>query len=212
MLRNLFALILIVSNTAFLFAFEGDIQLTRHSQYDTTYFVFYVKDSKVRVDEFNASGQLSKTLIVNLATEDIVALSPALKLYTKINSKQHDKQFGKKVDVIKSDNFKLIEGKKCYQWRVRDRALDREITYWVTESDLDIMLKLYHILDITENYSSIPNYYSQIPENEGFIPLIAIERNLVREQRQLMQITSIKKRRVPSKFFEIPSGYKNLRL
>ena len=211
-MRKLLAIIIIVFNTGFLFAFEGNIQLSRHSQYDTTYFVFYIKDSKVRLDEFSASGQLNKSLLVNLTTDNIVALSPALKIYTDITRKEDIPQVNQNVEVIKTSNYKIIEGKKCFQWRVRNRVLDCEITYWVMESELAIMDKLFHILDVAEGYSNIPSYFKQIPENIGFVPLVAIERNLVREQKQLMQITSINESKVPERLFEIPKDYKCLRI
>lgn len=196
-----------------LLAFEGNIQLTKQSQYDTTYLIFYVKDSKARVDEFDESGQLTKTLLIDLITENIVALSPSLKLFTNVaryndSPTKTDKQF----DVLKTNNFKLIEGKKCYQWRVRNRLLDSEITYWVMESEMQFMVKLYSILDAAENYSSIPSFYFQIPESEGFVPVLAVERNLVREQKQSMKVTSINERKVSGRIFEIPKDYRNLRI
>jgi hypothetical protein len=80
------------------------------------------------------------------------------------------------------------------------------------ESELAIMDKLFHILDVAEGYSHIPSYFKQIPENIGFVPLVAIERNLVREQKQLMQITSINESKVPANLFEIPKDYKCLRI
>lgn len=211
-MRKTLAVIISVINSCFLFAFEGNVQLTRQSQYDTTYFVFYVKDSRVRVDEFNASGQLNKTLLVDLETESIIALSPALKVYANLSRKISDTRISPRFDVIKTSNFKIIEGNKCYQWRVRNRELDCEITYWVMESELSVMQKLYRILDTTENYSSIPSYFRHIPDTAGFVPLVAIERNLVREQKQSLLVTSINSRKVPSKLFEIPNDYKSLKI
>lgn len=208
---KLLVVIICVIQSCLLFAFEGNVQLTRQSQYDTTYFIFYVKDANVRVDEFNATGQLNKVLLVDLNTEKIVALSPALKVYAHLGQK-NEVQDKSRFDIIKTENFKVIEGKKCYQWRVRNRELDCEVTYWVMETENIIIQKLYRILDAAENYSSIPYYFKQIPQSSGFIPLVAIERNLVREQKQSMQITSINEKKVPSRLFEIPSDYKSLRI
>lgn len=210
-MRKLLAVFIVVINSCLLFGFEGNVQLTRQSQYDTTYFIFYFKDANVRVDEFTASGQLNKTLLVDLNTEHIVALSPALKVYANLNRKNNIPT-SRKFDIIKTENFRMIEGKKCYQWRIRNRELDCEITYWVMETEIPVMQKLYRILDETENYSSIPYYFRHIPGNSGFFPMVAIERNLVREQKQSLQITSINPRKVPTKLFEIPRDYKILRI
>lgn len=211
MRKFLTVITLFAINLGSVLAFEGNVQLTRQSQYDTTYFIFYVKDASVRVDEFSASGQLNKTLLVDLNTEKIVALSPALKVYANL-SQRNNVPVKSRFDVIKTENFKLIEGKKCYQWRVRNRELDCEITYWVMETEYNFMQKLYRILDVTENYSSIPSFFRQIPDNKGFMPVVAVERNLVREQKQSLQVTSINERKVPARLFEIPGDYKILRI
>lgn len=210
-MHKAYFIFLLLSITLKLTAFEGNIQLTRQSQYDTTYLVFYFKDTKVRIDEFTESGQLNKTLLMDTETGKIMALSPSLKLYTDITRKENKPGTAQQFEVIKSDNFKYIEGKKCYQWRVRNRVLESEITYWVMESDNQMMQKLYSILNATENYSSIPSYYMYIQESQGYIPMLAVERNLVREEKQSMHITSIREQKIPSRFFEIPKGYKNLK-
>ncbi len=211
-MRTLLTVVFFVISSNCLFAFEGNVQLTKQSYYDTTYFIFYIKEAKVRVDEFNVSGQLIKTLLIDLTTENIVALSPSLKLFTDIKRKENPVFNKQKVEIIKTDNFKIIDGKKCFQWRVRNRDLDCEITYWVTPSEFSVIQKLYYILNATENYSLISSFFMNIPDKEGYIPLVAVERNLVREERQTMQITSINERKVSSRLFEIPHDYKNLRI
>ncbi|NJO69178.1 MAG: hypothetical protein HC830_07765 [Bacteroidetes bacterium] len=82
-------------------AFEGNIQITRQSHYDTTYLIFYFKDTKVRIDEFTESGILNKTLLVDLKTENIVALSPTLKLYADITRKESRTAPTQQFEVIK---------------------------------------------------------------------------------------------------------------
>ncbi|NJO69177.1 MAG: hypothetical protein HC830_07760 [Bacteroidetes bacterium] len=51
-----------------------------------------------------------------------------------------------------------------------------------------------------------------IPETEGYIPVLAVERNLVREEKQSIHITSINERQVPARLFEIPKDYKNRKI
>lgn len=211
-MRTVLTLCIFLLFSSRILAFEGNIQLTKQSQYDTTYVIFYFKDSKVRLDEFTESGQLCKTLLIDLNTENIVALSPSLKLYTDVSRKTNKPKASEQFDVIKTSSYKFIEGKKCYQWRVRNRILESEITYWVMESDNPVMQKLYYILTATENYSSISSFFMQIPESDGFVPLLAVERNLVREQKQSMHITSINEKKIPAKLFEIPKDYKNMKI
>jgi hypothetical protein len=214
MLKFIAFLLFSIILSASVFAFEGNIQLIKQSHYDTTYLIFYIKDSKARVDEFNERGQLTKTLLINLNSGNIIALSPALKLFTDVthHNKEMVSKSNRQYSVIKTSNYKMIEGKKCFQWRVRNRLLDSEITYWVMESDNQMMGKLYAILNSTENYSSISSFYLQIPETNGYVPILAVERNLVWEEKQSMHITSINERKVSGRLFEIPKDYKNLRI
>jgi hypothetical protein len=210
-MRKVYFVVVLLTIALKLSAFEGNIQLTRQSQYDTTYLVFYFKETRVRIDEFTESGQLNKTLLMDTETGKIIALSPSLKLYTDITRKETKPGTAHQFEVLKSDNFKYIDGKKCYQWRVRNRILESEITYWVMESNNQMMQKLYSILNATENYSSIPSFYMYIQESHGYFPVLAVERNLVREEKQSIHITSIHEQKVPSKLFEIPKDYKNLK-
>jgi hypothetical protein len=210
-MRKAYTIFVLLILSLKLSAFEGNIQLTRQSQYDTTYLVFYFKETKVRIDEFTETGQLSKTMLMDMETGKIIALSPSLKLYTDISRKETKPRATQQYEVIKSENFKYIEGKKCYQWRVRNRILESEITYWVMESDNQVMQKIYSILNATESYSSIPSFYMYIQESQGYIPMLAVERNMVREEKQSMHITSIREQKVPSRLFEIPKDYRNLK-
>lgn len=194
----------------YLLAFEGNIHFTRQSRYDTTYLIFYIKASKIRIDEFSASGKLTKTLLVNLDTNNILALSPELKMYADITNKTPADV--PKVEINKTDNFKMIEGKKCYQWRVRNSSTDCEVTYWVTELQIPEIKYLFRILEVTESYSRIPSFYLQIPASSDFVPMIAIERNLVREQKQLIKITSINPQKVSSGLFDVPADYRSLKI
>lgn len=211
MLKYFLLLLFIVSSVS-LSAFEGNVQLTLQSRYDTTYFIFYIKDTKVRMDEFNNGGQLVKTLLIDLNTENIVAVNPSLKLYVDVPKKENFSKAGQQMNVIKTNNFKLIEGKTCYQWRVRNRILETEITYWVMESEIGAVQKLFKILSSAENYTSLLSFFLYIPDNEGFIPMMAVERNLVREQKQSMQITSINERKLPARLFQIPVDYKSAKI
>jgi hypothetical protein len=210
-MRKYLTLFLLMGVYMHLSAFEGNVQITRQSQYDTTYFIFHIKEPNVRIDEFSNNGRLIKSYIINLNTENVVALNPALKLYIEMPKKESQARVKQKFDIIKTSNYKVIEGKTCYQWRVRNRELDSEVTYWVTESDIEVMQKLYKILSATEKYSSILSFYMSIPDSDGFIPLVAVERNLLREEKQSMLITSINPRKVPVKLFQIPIDYKSVK-
>ena len=211
-MRKYLILILLIGVCKYLSAFEGNVQITRQSQYDTTYFIFHIKEPNARIDEFSNNGKLIKSYLINLDTEAVTALNPGLKLYIEMPKKEGISSAKQKFDIIKTKNFKVIEGKTCYQWRVRNRELDSEVTYWVTESDIAVMQKLYKILSSTEKYSSILSFYMNIPDRDGFIPLVAVERNLLREEKQSMVITSINARKVPVKLFQIPLNYKSVKI
>lgn len=211
-MRKYLMLLLLIGVNMHLSAFEGNVQITRQSQYDTTYFIFHIKEPNARIDEFSNNGQLIKSYLINLSTEAVTALNPALKLYIELPKIEGPSSLKQKFEITKTKNKRVIEGKTCFQWRVRNRDLDSEVTYWVTESDIAVMQKLYKILSTTEKYSSILSFYMNIPDRDGFIPLVAVESNLLREEKQSMVITSINARKVPAKLFQIPLNYKSVKL
>jgi hypothetical protein len=191
--------------------FEGNITFVKQTIYDTTYSVYSVKNNLVRIDQHNARHQIVQTMIVDIQNENIVALCPTLKLYTKLRKNANNHIVTSEFQATKTKNYKYIDGYKCFQWLVRNRRINSEVSFWVVESDFDFFKSVATLLGKTEDYSSFCSYYDQIPKTNGFFPIMIVERTLVRDEKMRVSVQRINRCRVDEKTFKIPRDYKYMR-
>ncbi len=192
--------------------FEGRIVLSKQSLYDTTNYEYTIKGTYVRIDIKNSFAQIIQSLIIDIEEENITALSPNHKLYTVLKKKRHPEDIDKaEYELIKTPNFKLINGYKCFLWHVRNKRFDSDITFWITEIKFDFLPKVVALLSRTNDYSELINYYIQIALDSTFFPILIIDRTLLQEEKSKMMVTNILTEPVSDKAFEIPGDYKLLR-
>jgi hypothetical protein len=191
--------------------FEGNITLVKQTFYDTTYLTFTVKDKLVRIDEKNAKYQVMQSLIIDTEHKNITALSPSQKLYTTIQKIKDVPNLQSGFVIIKTENFKYIEGYKCFLWRVRNSNLNLEISFWVFESNFGFFNDVIALLSQTEDYSRYCLYFNQIPDTRGFFPMLMVEKTLLRDEKMKVTVQHINRKKVDDKQFQIPGEYKYLR-
>lgn len=192
--------------------FEGRIILSKQSLYDTTIYEYSVKGNHVRIDIKNSHAEIVQSLIIDLEEENITALSPNHKLYTVLKKKRHPEDFDKaEYELIKTPNFKLINGYKCFLWHVRNKRLDSDVTFWITDMKLDFLPKIVALLSLTDDYKDIINYYIQVELDSTFFPMLIIDRTLTKEERAKLVVIRIVKESVSDNAFEIPKDYQLLR-
>ena len=90
----------------------------------------------MRIDEMvEGSDKLVATLIVDLESGDMFALSHERNLWMKRPSKDGDAKVSG-AEVKKAGSLqRSIHGKNCSQYRVKNKEANREVMYWVTEGD-----------------------------------------------------------------------------
>lgn len=193
---------------AFGAGFEGKIEFVKKSYYDTNYYVYHVKDNMVRIEEYNANRQKNNTLLVNLESGKIYAINPDRKLYKELEPKNGQEEHTTKGNykVLKTGNTKTINGFECRQWRVRNKQKDTEIAYWVTKNSFSFFEKLSQILG---KFGNCSDFFVHIPNNEGYLPILAVERNLVRYEKRRLVVTNIDSDTPKKDIFKIPEGYKH---
>ena len=188
--------------------FEGTITIIKQTLYDTTLFTFQVKKKLVRIDEKNMRNEVIQSLIIDITTKSITALSPSQKLYTKIYKNRVTPPSD--IKVTKTTNFKMIEGYKCYQWRVRNNTVNSEISLWVCAESFTFFSEVMDLLSKTEDYSEYCRYFNLIPDNSGYFPIMVVERTLLREEKTRVMVQSIQRKEINESIFQIPKDYKCL--
>jgi hypothetical protein len=161
------------------------------------------------VDELNSKNCITQSLIVDIKTKTITALSPNLKLYTSVETEKASPMPATDFETIKTRKFKYINGLKCYFWKMRSKRMNTEIAYWVYESDFTFFNTFIDILSKSSDYAKYAYPFYQI-QMSGFIPVESIERNLVREKRSRLFLKSIRQCQMSKTIFKVPTGYRNL--
>jgi hypothetical protein len=191
--------------------FEGSILFTKQSPYDTAYYEFSVKQNLVRVDIKNSSAQIVQSLIIDLISEKVTALSPNHKLFTVLK-KQYKTNFNKQdYKLTKTNNFKNINGYKCYMWRIRNANLNSDISFWVADQGFEFFAKAVKILSASDDYSELCNYFIQVNLNNTFFPILIVEHTLLKEEKSKMAVVEIKSHPINKMLFEITKNYALLR-
>lgn len=191
--------------------FEGKLMFAKQTVYDTTYYLFTVKHKWVRIDEENSRHEVVQSLLVDIENQKVTALSPSQKLYTHIQRTLVDTNRQKEFSIIKTENFKVIDGYKCYLWRLRNTNLNMEVSFWVTALDFGFFTDAISLLSQTEYYSRFCQYFDNVPQAQGFFPVLTVEKTLLREERMKMSVQHILHKRVDDKVFKVPSDYRYLR-
>lgn len=165
----------------------------------------------MRIDEKDAQHQVVQSLIIDIQNRNITVLSPSQKLYTTIQKINDHPAVQNDFSIIKTANFKYIDGYKCFLWRLRNTNLNTDVSFWVFESDLVFFSDVISILSQTEDYSRFCFYFDKIPGNKGFFPMLTEEKTLLRDEKMKVIVNNIVRKKIDAGLFKVPSEYKYLR-
>lgn len=183
--------------------FEGIIKILKTSKTDSIYLTFQIKNNKIRIDEFNKTRKKEKYTIIDLKIPQILFFKPDKKIYTKVSAFQLKNLLDTNTQVLKTGNYKYILGYKCFQWRLIIPDTNTEITYWVSNTKLNIFNEILSLLD-----SDITGqYFLTIEDHKNVFPLLIVKRSMLREWKSQMEVLEIKKLSINNRVFEIPADY-----
>ena|SRR3989304_856890 len=185
--------------------FEGSLQVIKISLYDTTFLIYKIKDESIKIEEYDNNANHLRTYLVNLKDGKVYAIDPVNKLYKPLQLKPFIPIKNQKFEVIKSENFMYLNGYKCNQWRIKNKEDNTEIAYWVTKDDFGFYTKL---LEVLNSFEKTYNYFLYIPDNQGYIPMMTVERTLVRDEKLKVEIQHIEREFLDSVHFKIPDNYR----
>ena len=184
--------------------FEGVMDFNKISAVDTIKYRYYVKGNNVRIEEMNKKGVIAGIMLVDLVKGNILALSPDRKMYMEAPALSKPIITGK-VEVNKTSGTKIINGYTCKLWRMRNKAENTEVSYWVAEDKFDFFNGLLKVLNRKDKLSV---YFMQAPTVVGAMALEATERNLLRDFKNAIVTTKIEKKVLDASLFSIPAEYK----
>lgn len=197
-------LLLLSSTNTNVESFEGSIEMIQESYYDTSYFTYFVKKENVRIDKFDNNHTLTQSLLINLEKEQIYILNPSKKLYTKsdINSKPNPDS--ENFTILKTENSRMVGEYVCYQWRVKNKERNTEVSYWVSQNNFYFFEELVHLINNTDKTYE---FFEKIPETQGFFPMLCVERTLLRKEKYRLYVINITNNAISDDIFKIPSDF-----
>lgn len=205
MINFLLSFLLLLSSTnTNVESFEGSIEMIQESYYDISYFTYFVKKENVRIDKFDNNHILIQSLLINLEKEQIYILNPSKKLYTKsdINSKPNPDS--ENFTILKTENSRMVGEYVCYQWRVKNKERNTEVSYWVSQNNFYFFEELVRIINNTDKTYE---FFEKIPETQGFFPMLCVERTLLRKEKYRLYVINITNSAVSDNIFKIPSDF-----
>lgn len=185
-------------------SFEGKIDLVQKTCYETMYFTYLIQDKNVRIDKFDHDHKILQSLIIDLNKEEIFILSPDKKLYTILKPANDNFTETETFSISKTDNSKLVNGIKCYQWRVKNADRNTEVAYWVFQDNFYFFNDLIKLLNRTDKTYE---FFEKIPDTQGFFPMLSVERTLLRKEKLRTSVVNIDKKKIDDSYFIIPDDY-----
>src|ERR1019366_3040398 len=186
-------------------SFEGIIEFKKASATDTTKYIYFVKENKVRVDEIGSrSHEVEGTFMVNLDAKTMTSINYKRKLYMDQPSPS-DPLIQGTCSVQKGQNVKMLQGYKCVDYVVTNNTEGTIITYWLADGQFAFFDKLLHQLNRKDKASV---YFLQIPDVKNMFPMLSVQTDLTGKEISRLEVTKITKRVVDNSMYDIPKGYK----
>ncbi len=182
--------------------FQGTIKFTKTIGPVTANYTYYVKGDKVRVEELGENGEIQGIMIVDTKANTVKALSPERKMFIDVPNKRPAKQTD--VYVQKTTNTKVINGYNCTEVKVNRKSDGREVTYWVADDDFDFMVPM---LETLNRKDKLAVYFMNIPDLEGFFPMVGVERKADGVELTKLQVNQVDKGDLSNDLFTIPKDY-----
>ncbi|PLX23082.1 MAG: hypothetical protein C0597_01425 [Marinilabiliales bacterium] len=196
--------ILFASTNSNIDGFEGKIELVQESCYETSYFTYFVKKEKVRIDKFDSNHNLNQSMLINLESKQVVVLSPSKKLYTKLSVNEDHRTSPENFTILKTENSRMVGEYKCYQWRVKNIDRNTEVAYWVSQNNYYFFEQMVKLLNSTDRTYE---FFEKIPETQGFFPMLSIERTLLRKEKSRLSVVNVSDKKMGDNLFTIPKDY-----
>lgn len=189
--------------------FEGKIKFVQETLEDTLYYTYYIKGNYVRLDVLDECKGCTKTdnyMIFDLSSNSIMAVKPSRKMFINVPPKPYVDSKDQNFQIVKSKNNKKIQGYKCYQWRVKNKEQNTEVSFWVAQDNFNFFENFLRLWNRSEKHAV---YFLQIPETNGFFPMLSEERTNLREQKMTLRVIEISKQNLDPTIFLIPKDFKS---
>ncbi|MEO8761984.1 MAG: DUF4412 domain-containing protein [Bacteroidia bacterium] len=195
----------IAFSTAAFAQFEGSIEFKMETKKDTTTNVYYVKGNNVKLDQIGRrSGKVEGSFVFDLADKKIKFVNPARKVW---GDKQETAPVIKGTfDVAKGKGSKVVCGKKCVDYTVKNTEENTQVVYWISTENFNFFIPLVQLWNRKDKQSVYFNQIKDLPK--GSMPLLSYETTLDGAAVSKLEVVKVDKKVVDASQVSVPADYK----
>jgi hypothetical protein len=187
--------------------FEGSIEFRMETKKDTTTNIYYVKGNNVKLDQIGKkSGKVEGSFVFDLAAKSIKFVNPARKVWGDHKSETPPTIAGT-CEVTKQKTTKMVAGKMCTEYIVKNSTENTMITYWVASEKYDFFVPLVKLWNRKDKASIYFNQIKDLPK--GSMPMLSIETTLDGKTNVgKLEVIKLEKKSIDPATVTVPSDYK----
>ena len=194
------------TTTAAFAQFEGNIEFRMESKKDTTTNIYYVKGNDIKLDQIGKkSGKVEGSFVFDLTAKQIKFVNPARKVWGNHKSETPPAIKGT-CEVTKGKSSKVICGKKCAEYIVKNTEENTQITYWISTEKFDFFSPLVQLWNRKDKQSVYFNQIKDLPK--GSMPLASYETTLDGSSVSKLEVTKVDKKTIDASQVAVPADYK----
>ncbi|MFI5140730.1 MAG: DUF4412 domain-containing protein [Bacteroidia bacterium] len=203
---KLFIASLALSTAAFA-QFEGTLEFRMETKKDTTTNVYYVKGNSVKLDQIGRkSGKVEGSFVFDLGEKKIKFVNPARKVWGDHKSETPPAIKGT-CEVTKGKGSKVVCGKKCADYIVKNTEENTTITYWISSEGFNFFSPLVSLWNRKDKQSVYFNQIKDLPK--GSMPMLSVENDLTTgAQVSKLEVVKVDKKAITPAQVEVPGDYK----
>lgn len=195
-------LLLIFSTQLFSSPFEGVIYFQKMENKEVSYFRYYVKDDKVRIEDVNEGGILNGILLIDMEDVSLKMLSCSAQMYIDVPvAKESDKP---KVKIDRTGEKKMISGIECELMKVVNTSNYSNFEFWISEGDYSFFIPMLKVLNRNDN---IALAWLSSMMGSSYFPFEGIEYSSTGKELTKLEVIEMKEKELESDLFEIPANY-----
>jgi hypothetical protein len=187
--------------------FEGNIEFRMETKKDTTTNLYYVKGNNVKLDQIGKkSGKVEGSFVFDLAAKSIKFVNPARKVWGDHKSETPPAIKGT-CEVTKGKAPKMVAGKMCTEYTVKNTEENAQIVYWITSEKYDFFVPLVKLWNRKDKQSIYFNQIKDLPK--GAMPMLSVETTLdTKLTMSKLEVLKIEKKAIDAATVSVPSDYK----
>ncbi|HXB39834.1 MAG TPA: DUF4412 domain-containing protein [Bacteroidia bacterium] len=207
MKKIILSIALFTFTTAAFAQFEGTIEFRMETKKDTTTNIYYVKGNNVKLDQIGKkSGKVEGSFVFDLAGKSIKFVNPARKVWGDHKSETPPTINGT-CEITKAKTTKMVAGKMCTEYVVKNTAENTQIIYWVASEKYDFFVTLVKLWNRKDKQSIYFNQIKDLPK--GAMPMLSIETTLDgKTVLSKLEVIKLEKKGIDAATVAVPAEYK----